>query len=99
MKLQNLDVIPESHYNLISITGLMEEDHKVTGNKIDGNTVQKGGRVIKFHIRVKTPKGVLSCTFMKWPEPDSNIAVGFSNGNPAKQIIVSVWERLKPAIE
>jgi hypothetical protein len=36
VKLQNVDVIPKSHYNLISITKLMEEGHKVTGNKKDG---------------------------------------------------------------
>jgi hypothetical protein len=33
VKLQNVDVIPESHYNLISIMKLIEEGHKVTGNK------------------------------------------------------------------
>ena len=38
VKLQNMDVIPESHYNLISITKLMGEGHKVTANKKDGMT-------------------------------------------------------------
>jgi hypothetical protein len=33
----------------------MEEGHKVAGNKKDGLTVKKRGRVIKFDIRVKTP--------------------------------------------
>ncbi len=42
VKLRNVDVIPESHYNLISITKLMEEGHKITGNKKDGITVEKG---------------------------------------------------------
>ncbi len=42
VKLQNVDVIPKSHYNLISITKLMEEGHKVTGNKKDDITVKKG---------------------------------------------------------
>ncbi len=41
VKLQNVDVIPECHHNLISITRLMEEGHKVIGNKNDGITVQK----------------------------------------------------------
>ncbi len=59
VKLRNIDVIPESHYNLISITRLMEEGHIVKVNKKDGIIVQKGGRVIKFNIRVKMPKGVL----------------------------------------
>ena len=57
VKLRDVDVIPESHYNLISVTKLMEEGHKVTGNKKDGLSVEKGGRIIKFDIRVETPKG------------------------------------------
>ena len=51
------DVDPESHYNLISLTKLLEEGHNVIGNKKDGLSVKKGGRVIKFDIRVETPKG------------------------------------------
>jgi hypothetical protein len=42
VKLWNVDVIPESDYNLISITRLMEEGHSMTANKKDGITVQKG---------------------------------------------------------
>jgi hypothetical protein len=36
VKLRDVDVIPESHYNLISVTKLTEEGHKVSGNKKDG---------------------------------------------------------------
>jgi hypothetical protein len=43
VKLQNVDFVPKSHCNLISITELMEEGHKVTADKKDGITVQKGG--------------------------------------------------------
>jgi hypothetical protein len=42
VKLQNVDVIPKSHYNMISITKQMEEGHKMTRNKKDGITVEKG---------------------------------------------------------
>ena len=41
VKLQGVDVIPESHYNLISLTKLMEEGHKVIGTKKDGLSVKK----------------------------------------------------------
>jgi hypothetical protein len=61
VKLQSIDLIPESHYNLISITHLMEEGHSMKANKKDGIAVQKGGQVIKFEIRVEMPKGVLWC--------------------------------------
>jgi hypothetical protein len=42
VKLRNVDVIPESHYNLVSITRLKEEGHSVKANKKDRITVQKG---------------------------------------------------------
>ena len=41
VKLQDDDVIPKSHYNLISLTKLMEEGRKVIGNKKDGLSVKK----------------------------------------------------------
>ncbi len=53
VKLCNVEVILESHYNLYSTTRLMEEGHLVKDNKKDGITAQKGGRVIKFNIIVK----------------------------------------------
>jgi len=68
VKLQDVDVIPESHSNLISLTKLMEEGYKVVGTKKDGLSVEKRGRVIKFDIRVKTPKGVLWCAYIQRPE-------------------------------
>jgi hypothetical protein len=64
VKLRDVDVILESHYNLISLTKLMEEGHKVIRTKKDGLSVKKGGRVIKFDIRVETPKGVLWCAYI-----------------------------------
>ena len=64
VKLRDVDVIPKSHYNLISLTKIMEEVHKVIGNKKDGLSVKKGRRSIKFDIRVGTPKGVLWCAYI-----------------------------------
>jgi hypothetical protein len=43
----------------------MEEGHSVKANKKDGNAVQKSVRVVKFDIRVETPKGVLWCAYIK----------------------------------
>jgi hypothetical protein len=37
--------------------------------------------------------------YIKRPEPNGKIAAGARNGNPDKQIIVSVWEKLPPAIK
>ncbi len=61
VKLHNVDVISESHYNLMSITRLIEEGHKFSENKKTGLTLEKDGCVIVFGIRVEMPKGVLWC--------------------------------------
>jgi len=57
----------------------MEEDHKVTGTKKDGLSVQKGGWVIKFDIRVKTPKGIVLCAHIRRPESEGEVAAGMSD--------------------
>jgi len=41
VKLRDVDLIPESHYNLISLTKLMEEGYKVVGTKKDGLSVER----------------------------------------------------------
>jgi hypothetical protein len=88
VKLQSVGVIPESHYNLISITQLMEGGHSVKANKKDGITVQKGEGVMRFDIRVEMPKGVLWCAYIKRNEPKSEIAAESSdlkiNNQPAE---------------
>ena len=70
VKLRNVDVIPVSHYNLMIITRLIEEGHKLSRNKNKGITLKKNGCIIAFDIRVKKPKGVLWCAHIK--RNDSN---------------------------
>jgi hypothetical protein len=41
VKLRSVDIIPESYYNLMSITKLMEEGHKMTANNKEGITLEK----------------------------------------------------------
>ncbi len=48
-------------------------------NKTDGIAVQKGRRVIKFDIRVETPKEVLWCAYIKRNEPKNEIAAESSD--------------------
>ena len=79
VKLRDVYVFLESHYNLISLTKLMRGGHKVIGNKKDGLSVKKGGCVIKFDIRVETPKGVLWCAYIRQPESKGEVAAGMSN--------------------
>jgi hypothetical protein len=97
VKLQGVDVIPESHYNLISLTKLMEEGHKVIRTKKDGMSVKKGGWVIKFDIRVETPKEVLWCAYIQRPESKGEVAAGMSNDKGDNQANKSV--QLNPAIK
>jgi hypothetical protein len=97
VKLCNVDLIPVSHYNLISITRLIEEGHKLSRNKNKGITLEQNGCVIAFNIRVKTPKGVLCCTHIKRNDSNVKVAAGSSNNQPVAMSIESKKE-LKPAI-
>ena len=68
------------------------------GNKKDGLSVKKGGRVIKFDIRVEFPKGVLWCAYILRPEVKGEVAAGMSNDIGDNQPNKSVQE-LTPAIK
>jgi hypothetical protein len=97
VKLRNVYVIPASHYNLISITRLIEEGHKLSGNKNKGITLKKNGHVIAFDIRVKTPKGVLWCAHIKRNDYNGKVALRSSNNQPVAMSIESKKE-LKPTL-
>jgi hypothetical protein len=76
----------------------MEEGHKITGNKKDGLSAEKGGRIIKFDIRVETPKGVLWCTYIQRSESEEGeVAAGMSDNKGDNQPNRSVI--LNPAIK
>jgi hypothetical protein len=97
VKLRDVDVIPESHFNLISLTKLMEEGYKVVGTKKGGLSVKKRGRVIKFDIRVETPKGILWCAYIQQFEDKGEVAAGMSEDKGDNQQNKSV--KLNPAIK
>ena len=59
---------------------------------MDGITVQKSGRIIKFDIRVETPKGVLWCAYIKQPESESKVAAGMIDNKVDNQTINSMKE-------
>ena len=98
VNLQNMDVIPENHYNLISITKLIDEGHQVTANKKDDIAVQKGGQLIKFVIRVKTQKGVLWWAYIKQPEPEGKVTARMSDNKVNNQLVKSA-QKLTSAIK
>jgi hypothetical protein len=68
----------------------MEEGHKVTGNKKDGLSVEKEGWVIKFDIRIETPKGVLWSTYICQKESKGEVAAGMSDNRVDNQPNTSV---------
>ena len=76
-----MDVIPESHYNLISISKLIEEGHQVTVEKRMVSLSKKADKSssLTIDIRVKTRKGVLWCAYIKQPEPEGKVTAGMSD--------------------
>ena len=75
----------------------MEEGHKVSGNKKDGLSVEKGGRSINFDIRVETPKGVLWCAYIRRSESKGEVAAGMSDDKGDNQLNENV--KPNPAIK
>jgi hypothetical protein len=59
---------------------------------------QNGSQVIKFDIKVKTPKGVLWCAYIKLPEVNGEIAAGVSNNQP-KEIVKVLLPGINMSIE
>jgi hypothetical protein len=59
---------------------------------------KKGSRVIKFDIKVKTPKGVLWCAYIKQPEANGEIAAGVGDNQP-KEIVSVLPSAIKMNIE
>ena len=99
VKLCCVDVIPESHYNLMSITRLMEEGHKMTANSKDGITLEKNGRVIKFDMRIETPKGVLWCAYIKRNNVGSELAAGLSDEKLSSEVVRKDAKVLEPILK
>jgi hypothetical protein len=99
VKLCGVDVIPESHYNLMSITKLMEEGHKMTANSKEGITLEQNGRVIKFDMRVETPKGVLWCAYIKRNDSDGEVAAGSSDNRLDTKPVEKSEKVLEPVLK
>jgi hypothetical protein len=99
VKLRCVDVIPESHYNLMSITRLIEEGHKMTANSKDGITLEKNGHVLKFDMRIETPKGVLWCAHIKRNNVDSELAAGLSDEKLSLEIFRKDAKALDPILK
>ncbi len=64
----------------------------MTAYKKDGITVQKGGQIIKFDIRVETPKGVLWCAYIKQLQPESKLAAGMISNRVSNKTVKSMKE-------
>jgi hypothetical protein len=99
VKLQNVDVILESHYNLMSITRLIEEGHKLSGNKKEGLTLKKNRQVIAFDIRVKMPKGVFWCANIMRNDSSNSKVVAGSSDNQIVAKPIATKKVLQPVLK
>ena len=68
-----LPVIPESGFNLFSGTRMMDNGWIMSGDK-EKIVIKKGGQEIVFDIKIRTPKGVVFCAYIK-----PRVAKGTSN--------------------
>ena len=68
----------------------------MTANSRDGITLEKKGCVIKFDMRVETPKGVLWCVYIKRNDADGELAAGLSDENMDSESIQKDVKALEP---
>jgi hypothetical protein len=66
VKLKDVAYVPDSRYNLFSLTKLMASGWSIGGDRMVGIKMSKGGNVLHFDKTVHTPKGVLYVIVMKW---------------------------------
>ena len=71
----------------------------MTANSRDGITLEKNGRVIKFDMRVETPKGVLWCVYIKRNDADGELAAGLSDENMDSESIQKDVKVLEPILK
>ncbi len=71
----------------------------MTANSRDGITLEKNGHVIKFDMRVETPKGVLWCVYIKRNDADGELAAGLSDEKMDSESIQKDVEVLEPILK
>ena len=71
----------------------------MTANSRDGITLEKNGRVIKFDMRVETPKGVLWGVYIKRNDADGELAAGLSDEKIDSESIQKDVKALEPILK
>ncbi len=71
----------------------------MTANSRDGITLEKNGHVIKFDMRVETPKGVLWCVYIKRNDADGELAAILSDEKMDSELIQKDVKALEPILK
>jgi hypothetical protein len=68
IKLKDVAYVPDSQYNLFSLTKLMTNGWNLVGDRDVGIIMSKGGVKLHFDKTVHTPKGVLYVAVLQRPQ-------------------------------
>ncbi len=71
----------------------------MTANSKEGITLEQNGRVIKFDMRVETPKGVLWCAYIKRNDSDGEVAAGSSDNRLDTKPVEKSEKVLEPVLK
>jgi ribosomal protein S26 len=63
--LKDVEFVPESFYNLFSLTKLMSNRWTMSGDKAEGIKMCQNGQTLHFNKTVRTPKGILYVLILK----------------------------------
>jgi hypothetical protein len=67
-KITDVALIKSCPFNLFSVTKMMREGWKLSGDSEIGITLSKGGNILSFDIPVTTPKGVVYAMYVRRSE-------------------------------
>jgi hypothetical protein len=89
VNLKDVTYVPNSRYNLFSLTKLMLDGWNMSGNKKDGIKMTKGEHVISFNKTVHTPKGVLFVVVLKRREIGESAMAGNGYVNEREKVVAN----------
>ena len=67
-KISEVALTKSSPFNLFSLTKMMRQGWKLSGDGDNGITLKKGENILAFHIPIETPKGVVYAMYVRRSE-------------------------------
>ena len=85
VKLEKVKYVPNSKYNLFSVTKRVDQGYKIGGDKINGLFPEKNGHRIVFDIIIDAGSGLVACIYLKRNVDVANVAADNNTNDKLKK--------------